>query len=298
MDASYVASIPPSDFSLLDASLRLSANGALEDCFECLPEREMAAPCFAGSNRSLDLSVLLSNASHHSALLTGSAMDLGGIISPASASPGALDCVDDDALRGSFGTACSIHDPLSHSDASSGTDALNRSHRSKKPRRRMIERHEGRYAAEGEGGAADPRFQMRAVNFDPPAPSPAAEEDRRRRQLKRLAASMRRTEASRKCVLLQRELLFTPEQLRQIRETKDELRRRLASAMQLCRAQQQQQQPCAAVFPAPPQCGAFQSQITDPTWCNPMAIPSNPVEPTSFFTVSGAQALYPFGQQS
>ena len=288
MDAPYLASIPPSDFSLLDASLRLSANRELV---------EMAAQCFAGSNQSLDLSVLLSNASHHSALLTGSAMDLGGIISPASASPGALDCVDDDALRGSFGTACSIHDPLSHSDASSGTDALNRSHRSKKPRRRMIERHEGRYAAEGEGGAADPRFQMRAVDFDPPAPSPAAEEDRRRRQLERLAASMRRTQASRKCVLLQRELLFTPEQLRQIRETKDELRRRLASAMQLCRAQQQQQQqPCAAVSLTPPLCGAFLS--ADPTWCNPTAVSPNPVEPTSFFPGSGAQALYPFGHSS
>ena len=125
-----------------------------------------------------------------------------------------------------------------------------------------------------------PRVQLQAVDFDPPpplapppslplhrgrpaprvpadvglsssrmteppvaAPLPSPEERQWSHQLDRLAASMRRTGESRRCVILQRELLFTPEQRMQLDATKEALRR---STQQQCLRLQQQRWLCSA----------------------------------------------------
>lgn len=216
MDASYRSSFPHGDLALLDAvSLHLSANGALDEFdFHLVDDdprpESRAGRHFADSPDLADLGALLSSVSQGS-LSTNSLMDL----------------EVDDSLKSSFGAACSIQDDRGDPPGP-GHRSSDRSARSAKRcrRRQTRERHEG------PPGPGNPHFQMRAVNFDPPSA-----EQERSRQLDRLAASMKRTEASRRCVLLQRELLFTPEQLQQIRDAKEELQRQLGAAMQLCQAQ-------------------------------------------------------------
>lgn len=297
MGSSHRASFPHCELAQLDTvSLHLSANGALEEYDFHLdddyhrqshpPSLSEAVRCFIGSNHSADLGVVLSSTNRNS-LSTSSLLDF-----------------VDGSLKNSF-NSCSIQDD---------GDPLSRSHRSscrssRPPKRcrrppKTIERHERVGPAASPPVPAHPRFQMQAVNFDPPSA-----EDQRSRQLDRLAASMKRTEASRKCVMMQREILFTPEQLRQVQDTKDELRRRLVAAMEVCRAQQGPRpdapSSAGAMAPAPrqgadaaPQCRAMSTprpfQHADRSRSHTRAAPANPSPVVACFLAmsQGTRAPY------
>ena len=206
------------DFSARDVKLCLAAIEALDDDHEDHDD--------ADSVYSTDLSVLLADptASQRS-LLTGSLVESD------------LDAAA--AFKTSFHTLCSIQDNgypsscsvVSDNISNPGTEDSRESDRPA-PRRRRRER-EGRV----------PRFQVNTVDFGPPpsTESPCMEQ-LCRHQLARLAASMKRTEASRRCVLVLRGMLFTPEQRRQIEETQRELRRRRVAALRLSRMPPPQQQ--------------------------------------------------------
>lgn len=263
MDGSYRA--PHDDSAPLDAvspvSLHLSANGAFDDFDFHLGDDdrqghpEDAVRCFAGSNHSAEL-------------WAATLMDFEKI---------------DGSLKDSFNAACSIQDdgePPGHSHGSSaGVDGSHRrSGIAKRRQRRMVECFEGS-DPEKPQAQANPRVPMKAVNFDPPTA-----EQQLSLQLDRLAESMKRTEESRRCVLLQRALLFTPEQLRQVQDTKAELQRRQAVAVRLCRAQQRQRHALPgslrlladAASPADATPWPFQNTASDA-----MALPANPADRSS-----------------
>lgn len=258
-----------------DAASFLDAVSLHLDDFDFLDDRPVS--CFSPSN-SADLEALLSSVSSHSSQHAHSTLSSGSLM-------------DFDMIEGSLKdslNACSLEGSC-HSHRSHGSKG-----RSTKPRhsrqQQMMECYRVSEASEASScsppqpqlpqqisapssspqpqrRAPNPRFRMAAVDFDPtpcsslvpPAVSPEQQQQQQvDLQLSKLAASMKRTEESRRCVMLQRELLYTPEQQRQLKETKDELHRRQTAAVQtlsrqrqLQQQQQQQQRPNQACFVSP-----------------------------------------------
>lgn len=211
----------PND-SFLDAvPLHLSANGALDDFDFILEEGEDGERLFADSKNSTDLEVLLSNSNG------SAAMDFETLES--SLNNMRFDSIDEnDQMRTSCGS-------------------LRASRRSRQRDR----------SPSPQAGTRNPRFQMNTVNFDPPSqlvhqtshsdlsmcsqktqsssgvpPSEAQYTE----ALQNLAESMKRTEESRRHVMMQRNMLTLAQQ-QALSSAKEELNQR----QQQVQAQQQHQ---------------------------------------------------------
>eukprot|EP00579_Thalassiosira_antarctica_P002406 CAMPEP_0201872564 /NCGR_PEP_ID=MMETSP0902-20130614/5247_1 /ASSEMBLY_ACC=CAM_ASM_000551 /TAXON_ID=420261 /ORGANISM="Thalassiosira antarctica, Strain CCMP982" /LENGTH=270 /DNA_ID=CAMNT_0048398877 /DNA_START=76 /DNA_END=888 /DNA_ORIENTATION=+ len=219
----------PND-SFLDAvPLHLSANGALDDFDFILEEGEDGERLFADSKNSTDLEVLLSNS-------RGSA------------------AMDFETLESSLNNM--------RFDSIQENEQMRTSCGSHRPSRRSRQRDS---SPSPQAGTRNPRFQMNTVNFDPPSqllhqtshsdlsmcshataqsssgvpPSDAQYTE----ALQNLAESMKRTEESRRHVMMQRNMLTLAQQ-QALSSAKEELNQRQQQVQQ---QQQHQVAPPQAV---------------------------------------------------